>query len=293
MAEYILATDVPADLPSEVAEKYNICYVPMTFTMDGTIYTHYLDAREMSYKEFYDRLEKGAEVSTSQITYFTYQNTFEPILKEGKDIIYVALTSGLSGTYQGACLAAEDLMEKYPERKIIVVDSLCASIGEGYLVYCAALEKEKGLTIDELHAWILDHRQKVRHWFVVDSLEQLRKGGRISAMTAVIGTALNVKPLLSVDVEGKLVNVGKLRGTRKINDTFCQKIMADGLNTKEQTILLGHAGCPESAEGLKEVLISKGLVKDAMIAGIDPVIGCHVGKGMYAMVYMADKDLEA
>lgn len=292
MSDFVIMTDSTADLPNEVIEKYEISVVPMEFILNEKLYHHYPDAREMDLHEFYERITAGESVSTSQINYTLYEDAMKPILKEGKDILYICFTSGLSGTYQSARLAVSDLQEKYPDRKIIVIDSLCAAIGEGYLVYRAALEKENGMDIDELAAWIMDHRLKIRHWFVVDNLEQLRKGGRISSATAMIGAALNVKPLLSVDKKGKLVNVGKLRGTKKINATFGSKIEADGFETTKYPVLIGHADAKESAEGLAAYLKEQGLIEEAMIADIGPIIGAHVGRGMFALVYMSDKDLE-
>ena len=292
MADYVLVTDGTADLPGELFAKLGVEVVPMVFLVDEKPYQHYADAREMSFEEFYRRVKAGDKVSTSQINYFTYEEVFTPILEKGLDILYLCFSSGLSGTYQASLMAAETLMEKYPGRKIVSVDSLCASIGEGLLAYRAGLKKQEGLSMEELEKWIYENRLKERHWFVVDDLDHLRQGGRISAAAAILGTALGVKPLLSVDKEGKLVTAAKLRGPKKVLETFCQKIESEGYKSSEQTVVIGHAANPELAGKLKETLLERGLIKDAIIADIGPVIGTHVGAGMCALVYTSDKDLQ-
>lgn len=292
MREYIIATDSTADLPAEEFERLGIEVVPMEFLVDGTPYKHYADAREMSLDVFYEKIKAGAKVGTAQINGYTYETAFTPILEQGKDILYLCFSSGLSGTYQASVLAAEELSGKYPERKIVTIDTRCASVGEGLLVYLAGLKKKEGLSMDELEAWVYENRLKVRHWFVVDDLDHLRQGGRISAAQAILGTALGVKPLLSVDAEGKLVNTAKLRGAKKILETFCTKIGTEGADSASQTVVIGHAANLELAKRLEAVLLERGLIKAALIADIGPIIGSHVGAGMCALVYMSDRDLE-
>lgn len=292
MADYVIATDSTADIPYTFLEELGVEVVPMEFLVGDDSYQHYADAREMSFEEFYKRVKAGEKVSTTQINYYTYESVFSPILEKGQDILYICFSSGLSGTYQASLMAADELMEKYPGRKIVSIDSLCASIGEGLLVYLAALRKKEGMGFEELEKWVCDNRLKVRHWFVVDDLEHLRQGGRISAAQAILGTALGVKPLLSVDAEGKLITAAKLRGAKKILDTFCQKIAADGDNSSGQTVIIGHASNLEMAKKMEAVLLERGLIKNAIIADIGPIIGAHVGAGMCALVFMSDKELE-
>lgn len=293
MADYVIVTDSTADIPYEVLEELEVEVVPMEFLMGDTPYQHYADAREMSFEEFYKRVKTGEKVSTTQINAYTYENVFTPILERGQNILYICFSSGLSGTYQASLMAINELLEKYPDRKIVSIDSRCASIGEGLIVYLAALRKKEGLSFEELEQWVYDNRLKVRHWFVVDDLEHLRQGGRISAAQAILGTALGVKPLLSVNAEGKLVTAAKLRGAKKILDTFCQKIETEGDHGAEQTVIIGHAANLEMAKKMKALLLERGLIKDAFIADIGPIIGCHVGAGMCALVFMSAKDLEA
>ncbi len=292
MKDYVIVTDGTADLPAGLLDELQVETVPMEFLMDGESYHHYPDAREMSLDEFYRKLKAGAKVSTTQINSYTYETFFEPILERGQDILYICFSSGLSGSYQNSRIAAEGLMEKYPGRKILCVDSLCASAGEGFLVYRAGLLRKEGMGLEELAAWTEENRLRVAHWFVVDDLDHLRQGGRISAAQAILGTALNVKPLLYVDQEGKLQTAAKIRGIKKVLDTFCKKLENDAEDPGEQTVLVGHAGNPEMAEKLKGLLLEKGLVKDVIIAEIGPIIGTHVGAGMFAVIFMNKPGVE-
>lgn len=288
MENYVLLTDSTADLPYSVYCDLEIEVVPMEYIMDDKVYTHYADAREISAEEFYKNIRAGKKSSTSQINSYTYECIFKKILEQGKDIVYIGFTSGLSGTYHASTLVAESMREKFPERKIIVIDSLCASIGEGILVYQAAMRKKQGMALEELVAWVEDNKRKVCHWFIVDDLDHLKQGGRISAVQAALGTALNLKPMLSVDGEGKLVCVSKIRGSKKVISAFISKI-TETSSAKEQTVIIGHADNKEGALLLEEQLKELGLVKAVIISDIGPVIGTHVGAGMLALVFMGER----
>ncbi len=285
MREYQLVTDATCDLPASVLEQMNIGVIPMEFEMAGNVYNHYPDAREMDFHDFYEEIRCGRMPKTSQINRETYFRFFEPILKAGKDILYLVFSSGLSGTYQASVLAAEELEEKYPDQRIICVDSKSASIGEGLLVYAAAVQRDKGLSIDELADWLTRNRNHVCHWFTVDDLNHLRRGGRISSVAAVAGTALGIKPILKVDDEGHLVSAYKVRGRKKAMDTLVEKVEKTAINPKEQVIIIGHADCYEDAKTLKHLLKSKIRVKDTIISYIGPIIGTHTGPGMLALVF--------
>ena len=173
--EYKLFCDSTCDLTMELAEKLNIEIIPMQFTLDEKNYNHYLDGRELSFSDFYKALKNGADAKTAQVQFETFNKYFEPVLKEGKDIIYICFTSGMSGTYNTCNIAVEELREKYPDRKITVIDSLCASAGEGYLAYLAGLKMQENPTYDELCTYIEDTKMRIIHWFVVDDLDQLKK----------------------------------------------------------------------------------------------------------------------
>lgn len=286
---YKLFSDSTCDLTPELADELDVEIIPMQFSLDDKFYNHYLDGREMSFEDFYKALSDGADAKTAQVQYEIFSEHFEPCLKEGKDIVYICFTSGLSGTYNTSKIAIEELLEKYPDRKITVIDSLCASAGEGYLCYLAGLKYQEGISFDEMVDFVENNKMKIAHWFVVDDLEQLKKGGRIGALSAAFGKALQIKPLISVDNEGKLVAVSKIRGNAKVYSTLCERVKRDAENLSEQTIFVAHAECPEKAEKLKEMISP--FVKDVKIMKIGPIIGSHVGQGMCAMLCVGERNL--
>lgn len=286
MNQYAIVSDGTLDLTAQCCSDLDIQVIPMEFTLEGTSYRHYADARELSYKDFYNAMRQGRLSTTSQINYKTFTSFFKPILEQGQDILYICFSSAMSGTYNTCRIAVADLREKYPQRKIIVVDSLCASVGEGLLVYNAACKRREGMGLDDLAKWVEDNKLNVCHWFVVDDLEHLKRGGRIGAVAATFGKAFQIKPLLSVDNEGKLTTVAKIRGANKALETLTNRLVSDGENTKEQDIIIGHADCLEDAQRLAGMIKEQGLVKNAIICDIGPVIGTHVGAGMLALVFM-------
>lgn len=286
MQDYIIITDATSDLPVDIIKSLDIIVLPMEFIMENQVYSHYPDGREMSFCDFYSHLKMGRMSSTTQINYNTYKSAFTDILNEGKDILYVSFSSGLSGTYNAARLVINDLKEEFPDNKILAVDSLCASIGEGLLVYLAALKRQEGFSIDKLKQWIENKRFEVCHWFAVDDLEHLKRGGRINAAQASVGTILNLKPILSVNREGKLVNVTKMRGKRKSFNYLLQKLKEDGENIESQTIMVGHANCEEDAVYLQQLILEQELASKVIICNISPIIGTHTGAGMIALTFV-------
>lgn len=291
MNEYALFSDSTLDLTPECCEKYDITIIPMCVTINGQLYRYNIDEKELSCEDFYYQLKNGAACSTSQINYKDFTDSFEPVLKQGRDILYICFTSGMSSTYSTCGIAVNDLKQKYPERRIIVIDSLSASVGEGVLVLNAAMKRHNGTDIDTLAKWVEENRTKACHWFVVDDLDQLKKGGRISAAAATFGKALGIRPLISVDMQGKLIPIGKIRGQQKVYSELISRLVSDGVNTQEQTVIIGHANCPENAEQLKKLLKEKKLVKHIVISKIGPVIGAHVGQGMLALTFMGERNL--
>lgn len=291
MSEYALFSDSTLDLTPEVCEKYDITVIPMSVTIDGKSYKYNVDEKELSCAEFYEKLGGGAACSTSQINYKDFKDNFEPVLRQGRDILYISFTSGMSSTFGTCNVAINDLKAKYPERKIIAVDSLSASIGEGVLVHTAAKMRKNGTDIDTLAKWVEENRTKVCHWFVVDDLDQLKKGGRISPTAAAFGKALGIRPLISVDMNGKLTAVSKIRGQQKVYSEIVSRLVSDGVDTQEQTVIIGHANCPEKAAQLKKIIKEKKLVKHVIIANVGPVIGAHVGSGMLALAFMGERNL--
>ncbi|MGN0384107.1 MAG: DegV family protein [Eubacterium sp.] len=286
MRDYVVITDVASDLPADIAKQLGVVVMPMSFEVDGKVYHHYSDAREMSLDEFYNKLRSGSMPTTTQINPATYEEFFKTYLEEGKDILCMVFTSGMSGTFQSATLAANMLQEDYPDQKIYCVDTLSASIGEGMFVYNAMKKKESGFDIDRLKEWIEEKRHDARHWFMVEDLLHLMRGGRVSSVEAVVGTALKIKPVLSVDNEGKLIVVNKVRGAKKGIAFMLEKMREEGTNLEEQTVFVAHTDNPEMAEQIKDKIISAGLAKDVIVTEIGPIIGAHVGPGMVALSFM-------
>lgn len=286
MAHFTLLTDSSCDLPASVAEKLNIKVVPLSFFMDGQQYANYLDGKEMKPEEFYDKLAEGKLVTTSATNQSQFELVMESELITGHDILYIGFSSALSATYNSARLAAEELSEKFPSRKIYTVDSLCASLGQGMLLYLAAMERKKGKSIDEVRDYVEDIKGRIAHWFTVDDLYQLKRGGRISGATAIVGTMLNIKPVLHVDDEGRLVSVSKSRGRSAAIQALFKKLCDTGIEPENQTIFISHGNCLSDAKKLGEMIKAK-FGCNLVINFVGPVIGAHSGNGTLALFFVA------
>lgn len=287
---YVFLADSSCDIPNNIAKEINLQVLPMQFEMEGKNYNHYLDEREMKLEDFYTKLKDGVWATTSQINYDSYANYFEEYLKEGKDILYVCISEGLSGSINSCRIAVNELKDKYPDRRIEIVDTGCDSVGEALLLYKAGKKYVDGCSMDELIDYINEMKTKVCHWFVVDDLEHLKRGGRISAVTATFGKALQIKPLLSVDLTGKLVTVGKIRGAIKVYDEFISKLQRDGRKLEEQTVFIAHTNNIEGAHKLEELV--KPYTKDTVVCELGPIIGAHVGCGLLALIYFGERNLD-
>ena len=285
MRDYCIVTDSTCDLPANIVTDLGITVIPMEFQLDGTTYLNYPDGRDYDFHAFYDALRAGKASTTSQVNYQTFLDTFTPILESGRDILYLAFSSGLSGTYNGSVIAANDLMEKYPGSKVISVDTLAASVGEGLLVYAAAKKREEGLSLDELVQWVTDNRLHLCHWFTVDDLNHLKRGGRVSPAVAIIGTALGIKPVMHVDDEGHLIPVSKVRGRRKSLDALVEHMAETCDKPESQTIFIGHGDSKEDAEYVAKLVRQKFKVKNIILNYIGPVIGSHSGPGTIALFF--------
>ena len=285
MNDYVLITDSTIDLPVKVLETLNIEVIPMTFVMDEKVFVD----GSMSPKEFYESLRNKVMPATSQISPSVYAEQFSKFAKEGKDILYVCFSSGLSGTYNSALIAAKEVMNNYPECKIVVVDSLCASIGEGVLVYEIALKKNKGATLEELVDWAEKNKLNICHWFVVDDLKHLQRGGRVSQSVALLGSMMNIKPVLILDDVGKLKLVEKVRGKLKAADYMISQIEKHAKDVHLQTIYIVHGDCEEEAKDFENKIKEKLKVKNFVINNIGSMIGAHVGPGTLAVVFFGDK----
>lgn len=284
---YRLVSDATLDLPVDLIERYNMYIIPMTIILDGKEIDYEPSEKNLTIKDFYQALRDGKSSSTSQINPSLYIEHFSPILADGEDIIYVGLTSGLSGTYQSANIARNMLIEEFPERKIMIVESFCASAGLGYCLHLAGQKMEEGYSIEELYDWVVANQQRVQHWFTVDDLFHLQKGGRLTLAEAMVGSALKIKPILSVDAEGKLYAAAKVRGNKKSEEYMITKIN-EGLSAENNTVFIAHGDCEERALELKEKLEEQTNASNIRITKIGPVIGTHTGPGMLAVLYLKD-----
>ncbi|MBQ8412209.1 MAG: DegV family protein [Lachnospiraceae bacterium] len=288
MRDYVFVTDSTCDLPKDIIKELDIKVIPFSYSINDEPYHYYLDERDGDIKDFYDKLRDGAMPATSQVNPNMYKEFFEEIVKEGKDVFYVCFSSGLSGSFQSARLGADMVTDKYEDARIEIIDSLCASLGEGVFVYHAAKHKKEGMDIDTLTNWALDNRLKVGHWFMVEDLYHLKRGGRVSAVEAAVGSALKIKPILSVDEEGKLVVKSKARGTGKALDYLVSKAVEEGKDMENTIFFVGNADAMGKAEKLKNSLIEKGAKEEnIIIVSIGPIIGAHVGAGMAAITFLA------
>lgn len=287
MSDFIIITDCTADLPHKSYEELDVETVPMDFCVDGESYKHYSDSRQMSCKDFYQKIREGRKITTTQVNTFEYESIFESFLKNDKNVLYLCFSSGLSGTYHVASMVADDLQKKYPEKRVVVIDTLCASIGEGLLVYYAAVMRKEGKSLDEVIDWVEKNKLNVSHWFVVDDLEHLKQGGRITSLQANLGAVLNLKPIISLNLQGKLEPVSRQRGSKKALEELVNCFKKYGKNIQDQVVIVGHADNLEFAEKLSDLLTP--LVKKVIVSDIGPVIGTHVGIGMFALAFFGTR----
>lgn len=281
--KYVFLTDASCDLNQKQVDECGVEVLPMEFQIEDKYYQHFSDCRMMPLDEFYAALRGGAMPKTTQINYLFFKSFFEMYLKAGKDVLYTGISSGLSGTLDTCMIAVNELKEEYPDRTITVIDSRCDSVGLGLLVYLAGKKFLKGASIEELEEFIVETRDTIAHWFVVDDLDQLKRGGRISSVTATFGKALQIKPLISCDETGKLVNVGKIRGKSNVIPTLEKHVKRDAVDPKKNIAFVAHADNAEGAKELRKAI--KGMFKEVQICEIGPVIGSHVGAGMLAVTF--------
>lgn len=289
MKNYVIITESTSDITQGIADELGIVVIPMNFEVNQKSYIHYPDARELGIHEFYEALKSGGKSVTSLINTQIFMNYFEPIIQEGNDILYIGFSSGLSGTYNSAVIAREELLEKYPDANICCVDTKAASAGEGLLVYTAANKKQEGLSLTELDKWLNENVLNLCHWFTVDDLFHLKRGGRVSALSAGIGTALNIKPILHVDDEGHLIPMEKVRGRKKSLLALLNHMEETCTNPQEQVVFIGHGDAIDDANYLAEQIKEKLLVKEVKVMPIGPVIGSHSGPGTIALFFFGTK----
>lgn len=286
MSEYVIITDSSADLDAAMVAELGVEVLPLSFTVNGETRHNYPDNREMDPKEFYRMLREGATATTAAVNVGEFTSLMEPFLEAGKDILLLAFSSGLSATYQSARMAVEELAEKYPGRKVYAVDTLCASLGQGLLVWHAVQHKRAGETIDELRDWVEENKLRLCHWFTVDDLHFLKRGGRVSAATAVLGTMLSIKPVMHVDDEGHLINMAKARGRTASLSALVDHMEKTSIHPEEQIVFISHGDCLEDAQKVADELKSRLGVKDVRFNMVGPVIGAHSGPGTVALFFL-------
>ena len=289
MREYVIVTDSSADLSADMAEDLEVQVLPLSFTVKGQTYHNYPDNRDMDPKEFYAMLRAGEMATTAAVNVADYTSALEPLLESGKDVLVLAFSSGLSATYNSSRLAVEELREKYPERKIFTVDTLCASMGQGLLVYLAARKRQAGATIEEVRDWAEGNKLHLCHWFTVDDLHFLKRGGRISAATAVVGSMLHIKPVLHVDDEGHLISMGKARGRGASLTALVDHMEETAIDPASQVVFISHGDCLADAEKVAGDVKKRFGVKEVVINHVGPVIGAHSGPGTLALFFLGSR----
>lgn len=286
MGNYVITVNSTVDLPKEWLEERNIPVMALRYTIDGETYE---DMSGLSHKEFFQKLREGKMAVTTQMNPEEVKEKFEPILKAGNDILHLGFSSGLSGTYNSMRIAAEELAEEYPDRKIIVIDTLCACLGEGLLLYYALKRKEEGMTIDELAQWVEENKLHVCHNVTVDDLNHLQRGGRVSKTAAILGTMVQIKPIIHMDNQGCLQVIGKERGRKKSIHKLVDMALKQYEGYENDLVMITHGDCLEDAEYLAGLVREKMGIQDILINNIGTVIGSHTGPGVLALFCMGNE----
>jgi len=283
MYDFKIITDSGCDLTTEGYAELGVHCVPLSVEFKGEVHH---DRNDDSLKDFYNGLRAGEHARTSAVNPETWKDAMTPYLEEGKDILVITFSSGLSTTAQSAVIAAGELREQFPHRKILVSDSLCASLGQGLLVWYACRRRDEGASVEEVHSWVEENKLHLCHWFTVDDLFFLKRGGRISGATALVGTMLNIKPVLHVDDEGHLISVSKTRGRKAAIEALAKKVGELGSDFDNSTMFISHGDCLEDAETLAKILKDKYGTKDVKIGYVGAVIGSHSGPGTLALFFL-------
>lgn len=284
MNNYIVYTDSGCDISPELLAEWGVGWSSLTFRFEDENIEY--TSTEMAVGDFYDRMRSGGIAKTSAINIGNFIDAFEPLLKQGNDILYLGFSSALSTTCNSAVIAARQLATQYPERRIITIDSLAASAGQGLLVYLASEKKKSGATLDETAAYIEGVRGDICHWFTVDDLEYLKRGGRVSPTVAFVGNVLGIKPVLHVDNEGRLVNVAKIRGRKKALAALAEKYAELAVQPESGAVFISHSDCAEDAKALADLLYEHHKVSVQLITDIGTVIGAHTGPGTVALFFV-------
>lgn len=286
MRDFIIVTDSSADLTKEMSEELGLYTVQLDVIVEDEEPT---PNDQVDIKEIYAKLRAKKGASTSAVSIDTFLNAFEAVIAQDKDVLYLGFSSGLSGTFNAGSVAIRELSEKYPDRKLYAIDTLCASMGQGLLVYLASMKKKAGADIDTVKQYVEEQIPHLCHWFTVDDLFFLKRGGRVSAATAVVGTMLNIKPVMHVDNAGKLINVIKARGRKAAVDTLFEKMKATLLPNVNETVFISHGDCIEDAEYLANRIKNELNISDVKINYVGAVIGSHSGPGTLALFFLGSE----
>lgn len=284
MPTYKIITDSACDLPQGMLQELDISAVSLTVNFRGQ--TRNDSVEDGAVKELYDAMRRGEVATTAAVNPDGWATKIEEALSAGFDALVMAFSSGLSTTYQSAVIAANELAEAYPQRKVMVVDTRAAALGQGLFVWYAAKKRDEGLSLEELAAWCEENRDHVAHWFTVDDLVYLKRGGRVSAGTALVGTMLNIKPVLHMDNEGHLISMVKARGRKAAISTLVSKMQELGGGWDNRTVFICHADCRDDAERLAALAKEKCGVEEAFIGNLGAVIGSHAGPGTLSLFFM-------
>lgn len=282
---YLIFADVSIDIDKKFAAENDVRYIPMEYSLGEEIFYCTEPENDEMMHNYYDKLRNKIKTQTTQITPNKYIDIFEPLVKEGKSILYISLSSGLSNTYDSACLAVQNLKEDYDNVNIEVVDSLGATGGMGLLAESAVENRDNGMTLEENANWLREHTKKLRHWVKVEDLMYLMRGGRVSATSAIMGTALNIKPILTINKEGKLVTVDKKRGNKQAIKSLLDKFAEDFDASVSNVVYINCADCIEDAKMLKEKVLEIKPYVEVRITMLSPIIGAHTGPDMIALIY--------
>lgn len=286
MGTYRIVTDSTTDLTPELIQELDVQVIPLCYIMEGKTYHNIPGGGEMTDREFYAKLRAGSMSTTTQVNSEEFLRVFTPLLEAGQDVLYIGFSSGLSGTYQSAGLGREELKQRFPGRRLEVFDSRCASMGEGLLVYHAAKLQQAGKSLDEVLSWLKENVLNLCHWFTVDDLNHLKRGGRVSTATALVGTMLGIKPVLHVDNEGHLIPVSKVRGRKQSLDALVRRMEDTALDPAGQMVFISHGDCLEDARYVERQIREKLGVRQVELGFIGPVIGAHSGPGTVALFFL-------
>jgi len=290
MSDYVIVTDSSLDMSDRLVKELGVVVLPLTYTLQGRDYKNWPDHREMPLKQFYQLMRDGEVVTTSAINVHEYQECLAPILESGRDVLLLAFDAAISTTYQSACLAAEELKERFPRRRLLVQDTRCTTCGLYLMVRRAVDIQRRGGSIEEAWQWCEDHKYQICHCFTVEDLKYLRRGGRISAATAVVGGMLNIKPILHMDHDGALTSTGKVRGRAaaiKALGSLVGKYITD-----KSLVTLCHADCAQDAEKLAEEIRMQAGPEEIVTGELGPVIGAHTGPGLLVVSFIGRERTE-